>query len=65
MTTTPQPAPDASGSRPYDTVILDLVGTLSESAPGIDASLHHAYDLLGHPKPADFVPFIGPPFELA
>ena len=47
----------------YDTVIFDLDGTLSDSAPGIVASLHHAYDELGHPKPLDFVPFIGPPFE--
>ena len=65
MTTTPQPVSDASLGRPYDTVIFDLDGTLSDSAPGIVASLHHAYDMLGHPKPADFVPFIGPPFELA
>ena len=55
--TTPVPA------SAYDTVIFDLDGTLSDSAPGIVASLHHAYDLLGHPKPDDFVPFIGPPFE--
>ncbi|MCU1395633.1 MAG: haloacid dehalogenase [Ilumatobacteraceae bacterium] len=47
----------------FDTVIFDLDGTLSDSAPGIIASLHHAYDELGHDKPGDFVPFIGPPFE--
>ena len=50
-------------TSPFDTVIFDLDGTVSDSAPGIVASLEHAYDQLGHPKPASFTHFIGPPFE--
>ena len=55
--------PPVNPTAPFDTLIFDLDGTLSDSAPGIVASLNHAYDRLGHPKPASFQHFIGPPFE--
>jgi len=50
---------------PYDTVIFDLDGTVSDSAPGILASLDHAFADTGYPPPDDLVRFIGPPFETA
>ncbi|AEI12631.1 HAD hydrolase-like protein [Cellulomonas gilvus] len=44
-------------------VLLDLDGTLSESAPGITASAAHAYRTLGLPvpDPATLLGFVGPP----
>ena len=44
-------------------VLLDLDGTLIDSAPGIVASVAHAYGVLGLPVPAADVlrSFIGPP----
>jgi phosphoglycolate phosphatase len=50
---------------PYDTVIFDLDGTVSDSAPGILASLDHAFRETGYPPPDDLVRFIGPPLETA
>jgi phosphoglycolate phosphatase len=50
---------------PFDTVIFDLDGTVSDSAPGILASLDHAFNETGYPPPDDLVRFIGPPFETA
>jgi phosphoglycolate phosphatase len=46
-------------------VIFDLDGTLTDSAPGIVASLRHAFGLSGVEVPADEVLLraIGPPFE--
>lgn len=47
----------------YDLVLLDLDGTLTDSAPGILASVRHAYAVLGLPVPPDQVlrGFVGPP----
>ncbi len=46
-----------------DLVLLDLDGTLTDSAPGILASVRHAYAALGLPVPSDQVlrGFVGPP----
>ncbi|HRE02585.1 MAG TPA: HAD hydrolase-like protein [Ilumatobacteraceae bacterium] len=55
------PRPDA----PFDTVIFDLDGTISDSAPGILASLDHAFTQTGYPPPPNLRRFIGPPFETA
>ena len=57
--------PINSPSSPFDTVIFDLDGTVSDSAPGILASLDHAFTETGFPPPADLRRFIGPPFETA
>jgi phosphoglycolate phosphatase len=53
------------GHSPFDTVIFDFDGTLSDSAPGILASLDHAFNETGYPRPPDLIRFIGPPFETA
>ena len=47
----------------YELVLLDLDGTLTDSAPGILASVRHAYAALGLPVPAEPVlrGFVGPP----
>lgn len=47
-------------------MLLDLDGTLSDSEPGIMASLKWAFDLEGFPPPTDdeVRSVIGPPFEL-
>ncbi|MEO7397256.1 MAG: HAD-IA family hydrolase [Ilumatobacteraceae bacterium] len=50
---------------PFDTVIFDLDGTVSDSAPGILASLDHAFTTTGYPPPPDLLRVIGPPFETA
>ncbi|WP_353707347.1 HAD hydrolase-like protein [Cellulosimicrobium sp. ES-005] len=46
-----------------DLVLLDLDGTLTDSAPGILASVRHAYGVLRLPVPAEAVlrGFVGPP----
>ena len=49
----------------FDTVIFDLDGTLSDSAPGILASLDHAFAETGYTPPADLIRFIGPPLQTA
>ncbi len=54
-----------SAHSPFDTVIFDLDGTVSDSAPGILASLDHAFRETGFPPPPDLIRFIGPPFETA
>ncbi|MCF4121983.1 HAD hydrolase-like protein [Antribacter sp. KLBMP9083] len=48
-------------------VLLDLDGTLTDSAPGIVASLRHAFATLGMPVPGDDVlrTFVGPPLGLS
>lgn len=58
-------AADVPPGRPV--VLLDLDGTLSESAPGITASVAVAYRALGMPvPPADVLrSFIGPPLPVA
>jgi phosphoglycolate phosphatase len=47
----------------YELVLLDLDGTLTDSAPGILASVRHAYAALGLPVPAEPLlrGFVGPP----
>lgn len=46
-------------------VLLDLDGTLTDSAPGIVASVRHAFAALGLPAPGpeDLRRFVGPPIE--
>jgi phosphoglycolate phosphatase len=50
---------------PFDTVIFDLDGTVSDSASGILASLDHAFADTGLTPPDDLVRFIGPPLQTA
>lgn len=47
----------------YDTVILDLDGTITESAPGIMRSAAYALEKMGRPVPGEDVlrRFVGPP----
>jgi phosphoglycolate phosphatase len=52
-------------NTPFDTVIFDLDGTVSDSAPGILASLDHAFAETGLTPPDDLVRFIGPPLQTA
>lgn len=51
--------------RPAPLVLLDLDGTLTDSAPGITASVRHAYGTLGLPVPdaAALRSFVGPPIR--
>lgn len=50
-------------TSPAPLVLLDLDGTLTDSAPGITASVAHAYTALGLPVPdaATLRSFVGPP----
>ncbi len=59
MTTHAAPGPAAP------LVLLDLDGTLSESAPGITASVEAAYRALRLPvpAPAELLSFVGPPLR--
>jgi phosphoglycolate phosphatase len=54
-------------SPPYDAVLLDLDGTLSESGPAIVAAVSVALEHLGHdPLEQDALQsFIGPPLEVS
>lgn len=49
----------------YDLALVDLDGTLTDSAPGIIASIEHAYDALDIPRPSEeaLARFVGPPIE--
>lgn len=49
----------------YDLALIDLDGTVTDSAPGIVSSIEHAYDTLGVPRPGDedLRRFVGPPIE--
>lgn len=49
----------------YDLALIDLDGTVTDSAPGIISSIEHAYDTLGVPRPSDeeLRRFVGPPIE--
>ena len=51
--------------KSFDTVIFDLDGTVSDSAPGILASLDHAFAETGLTPPNDLLRFIGPPLQTA
>jgi phosphoglycolate phosphatase len=46
-----------------DPILFDLDGTITESGPGVIASVRYALDQMGEPMPADdqFRRFIGPP----
>ena len=48
-------------------VLLDLDGTISDSAPGIGRSLQHAFEACGYEPPTDeqVRHVIGPPFEIS
>ena len=52
-----------TATAPYRLALLDLDGTLTDSAPGILSSVRHAYATLGIEPPADDVlrGFVGPP----
>lgn len=52
-------------STPPPLVLLDLDGTLTDSAPGITASVAHTYRTLGLPVPdaATLRSFVGPPIR--
>ena len=55
----------SSLSRLHDALLVDLDGTLTDSAPGIIASIEHAYDALDIPRPSEeaLALFVGPPIE--
>lgn len=50
---------------PFALALIDLDGTVTDSAPGIISSIEHAYDTLGVPRPSaeDLRRFVGPPIE--
>lgn len=50
-------------SPTYPVILFDLDGTLTDSAPGIIAGLHYAFDDLGIPRPDDATmrSHLGPP----
>lgn len=64
--TTSRPSQWSPGTR-VSLVLLDLDGTLSDSAPGIVASMKHAFVHHRLPLPGDEVlaGFVGPPFATA
>ncbi len=47
----------------YTAVLLDLDGTIIDSAPGILAAIIHTYEQMGHTAPPvdELMPWIGPP----
>ncbi|SDB91341.1 phosphoglycolate phosphatase [Sanguibacter gelidistatuariae] len=49
----------------YSLALVDLDGTLTDSAPGIIASITYAFDTLGLPRPSeeDLRRVVGPPIE--
>lgn len=51
----------------WELVLLDLDGTLMDSAPGIIASVRHAYNELGLEMPTEqeLVSFVGPPMTVS
>jgi phosphoglycolate phosphatase len=64
-TTELRSAPRPPLSRPTH-VLLDLDGTISDSAPGIARSLRYAFETCGYEPPTDEAvrTVIGPPFEV-
>ncbi|WP_444665384.1 HAD hydrolase-like protein [Cellulomonas sp. CW35] len=64
-TTPPTTTPTTTDPSAAPVVLLDLDGTLSESAPGITASVAAAYGSLGLPVPsaAALRSFVGPPLQ--
>ena len=53
--------------QPYDVILFDLDGTISDSAPGIIASLRHCFDAVGieQPTDAEMGKYLGPPLSAA
>lgn len=49
--------------KPFDVILLDLDGTLTDSAPGILACIRHAYEKLGliAPPRQELLLWMGPP----
>lgn len=52
-------------SHPYSAVLLDLDGTIIDSAPGITSSLAAMFATLGRPvpTPSELLVFVGPPLQ--
>jgi len=50
-------------TNPYTCVLLDLDGTLIDSAPGITSTLAWTFEQLGEPvpSPSDLLAYVGPP----
>ena len=50
-------------SRPYTAVLVDLDGTIVDSAPGITATLAYTFERLGLPvpTPGELLAWVGPP----
>ena len=48
----------------FRTVLFDLDGTITDSAPGITACISHAYGVLDQPVPANLRAAIGPPLSV-
>ena len=63
----PRASSPPAGTLRADTVLLDLDGTLVDSAPGILGSLREAFDELGMPLPAGGLPhsLLGPPLYVS
>ena len=45
----------------YTTLLFDLDGTLTDSAPGIIGCTRHALEIMHRPEPENIMRFIGPP----
>ena len=61
--TTTTPDAPTTVTRTWTCVLFDLDGTLTDSAPGITASLARTFEELGLPvpTPAELVEYVGPP----
>lgn len=55
--------PTTTVTRTWTSVLFDLDGTLTDSAPGITSSLARMFETLGLPvpTPAELVEYVGPP----
>ena len=55
--------PGAAGAPRWTAVLLDLDGTIVDSAPGITATLAWTFERLGMPipSPSDMLAWVGPP----
>ncbi len=49
--------------RPYTAILLDLDGTITDSAPGITDTLAHTFAAMGYPVPDadELLRYVGPP----
>ncbi len=50
-------------TKPWTCILFDLDGTISDSAPGITASLSYMFEKLGRPVPSaeELLAYVGPP----